>query len=63
MTSNSLRIVRNNSSSALENLNNGFGGFGKREGENPEMKRRGQSDYDREERRIGGIREEECVYV
>jgi hypothetical protein len=27
------------------------------------MKRRGQSDYDREERRIGGIREEECVYV
>jgi hypothetical protein len=38
MISNSLRIVRNNSSSAAENLNNGFGGFGKREGETPEMK-------------------------
>jgi hypothetical protein len=41
MTSKSLRIVRNNSSSAAENLNNGFGGFGIREGETPEMKRTG----------------------
>ena len=32
----------------------------KREGETPERKRK-ESDADREERRIGGIREEECV--
>jgi hypothetical protein len=60
MTSNSLRFERNNSSSAAGNLNNGFGGFGKGEGETPEMKGypRGQSDYDREGRWIKDIREE-----
>jgi hypothetical protein len=35
----------------------------KREGETPEMKIEGQSDYDRDERLIGGIREEECMCV